>query len=41
MRMCKDNEGRREAGQEWIYEDIVRHQDVMIDVLMAGCGSEG
>jgi len=33
MQKCKDNEGRRPSGQEWIFEDIKDHQEKMLGVL--------
>ena len=34
MQMCKDNQNHREPGQEWIFEDIIAHQNKMLDLLM-------
>ncbi len=36
MQKCKDNQGSREAGQEWNYKDIKEHQDKMLKVLLVG-----
>lgn len=33
MQKCKDNLGTRESGMEWNFEDIVAHQDIMMNVL--------
>jgi hypothetical protein len=33
MQACKDNENNRTPGQEWIYEDIIKHQNKMINIL--------
>ena len=41
MQACKDNVYSRASGQEWVYEDIARHQDAMVDLLMEACGREG
>lgn len=34
MQRCKDNHGVREAGQEWVYEDMQDHQERMLRVLV-------
>ncbi len=34
MQACKDNEGTRAAGEEWVYDDIERHQAAMVKVLL-------
>ena len=36
MQMCKDNvnAGMRKTGEEWTFEDIKKHQERMIDILM-------
>jgi hypothetical protein len=36
MQKCKDNQFAREAGQEWIFDDIKAHQAKMIEVLLGG-----
>ncbi|MBN1617717.1 DUF262 domain-containing protein [Candidatus Dojkabacteria bacterium] len=33
MQKCKDNQGTREPGQEWIFDDIKEHQDKMLEIL--------
>lgn len=33
MRMCKDNEGSRESGQEWLFGDMQKHQINMLNIL--------
>ncbi|MDR2044517.1 MAG: DUF262 domain-containing protein [Clostridium sp.] len=33
MQMCKDNQGIRDAGQEWTFEDIQVHQANMLNML--------
>lgn len=33
MQACKDNEIDREPGKEWIFEDIIKHQEKMINIL--------
>lgn len=35
MQMCKDNllEGKRKQGLEWIYDDIISHQQKMTEIL--------
>ena len=39
MQVCKDNAEVRDAGEEWVYEDIERHQDAMIDVLISAANA--
>lgn len=34
MQACRDNEMSREPGEEWLFEDICKHQDKMIDILL-------
>jgi hypothetical protein len=34
MQKCKENQNNREAGQEWIFDDIKAHQDKMIKILL-------
>ncbi len=38
MQMCQDNvnSGNREAGHEWNFEDVKRHQAAMLKILMGG-----
>jgi len=36
MQKCKDNLNAREAGLEWIFEDIKAHQEKMLEVLFGG-----
>lgn len=33
MQACKDKENSREPGREWIFEDIQRHQEKMVNIL--------
>ncbi len=33
MQMCRDNDGKRDPGHEWDFEDIVLHQEKMLRVL--------
>lgn len=33
MQICKDNQGARNAGREWIFDDIAAHQKKMLDIL--------
>lgn len=33
MQRCKDNQESREPGQEWVFEDIVDHQERMLKIL--------
>lgn len=33
LQKCKDNADLREAGKEWVFEDIVEHQNKMIHLL--------
>lgn len=39
MQKCKDNQDRRVAGQEWIFDDIKEHQVKMLEILR-GKGNE-
>ena len=34
MQRCKDNQEKREPGQEWIFVDIAEHQDRMLNILL-------
>jgi hypothetical protein len=34
LQKCKDNEGKRVAGQEWNFEDIHEHQNKMVEMLL-------
>jgi hypothetical protein len=36
MQICKDNiaSNKRSSGQEWNFDDIVRHQEKMLDLLL-------
>ena len=34
LQKCKDNEGKRVAGQEWTFDDIREHQTKMVDILL-------
>lgn len=34
MQRCKDNEGKRPAGREWLADDIREHQEKMVRVLL-------
>ena len=34
MQACKDNVDVSDTGLEWVYEDIERHQEAMVDVLI-------
>ena len=34
LQKCKDNEGKRVAGQEWTFEDIREHQNKMVEILL-------
>jgi len=34
MQVCKDNRNSRKNGQEWIFEDIKKHQEKMLAVLI-------
>ena len=34
MQRCKDNQERREPGQEWVFEDIKDHQERMLKLLL-------
>ena len=36
MQICKDNEQAGKDGKEWVYEDIGRHQESMVDLLLGG-----
>ncbi|MDR2460996.1 MAG: DUF262 domain-containing protein, partial [Deltaproteobacteria bacterium] len=33
MQICKDNQGKRDPGKEWIFEDIKNHQSKMLSLL--------
>ncbi|MFM7758521.1 MAG: DUF1524 domain-containing protein, partial [Crocinitomicaceae bacterium] len=35
LQKCKDNADMREAGKEWIFEDIVAHQQLMVTIMLA------
>jgi hypothetical protein len=34
MQTCKDNQNGREAGQEWIFQDIIEHQSKMLAIML-------
>jgi len=34
MQKCKDNEGGREPGQEWIFDDILDHQGKILKLIL-------
>jgi hypothetical protein len=34
MQMCKDNQAKRTAGEEWTFEDIREHQEKMLAFLL-------
>ena len=34
LQQCKDNANLRDAGKEWLFEDIQEHQGVMVDLLL-------
>jgi len=34
MQMCKDNQRRRDAGKEWLFDDIQAHQEKMLEILV-------
>jgi hypothetical protein len=34
MQMCKDNQAKRTAGEEWTFEDIKLHQEKMLAFLL-------
>jgi hypothetical protein len=34
MQMCKDNQAKRTAGEEWTFEDIKLHQEKMLAFLI-------
>lgn len=36
MKKCKDNQNDRGAGQEWNFDDIMAHQEKMLEVLLGG-----
>jgi len=33
MQTCKDNQNNRKPGQEWNFDDIITHQDMMLSIL--------
>ena len=33
MQICKDNQNSRDGGYEWIFDDILEHQDKMLEML--------
>lgn len=33
MQKCKDNEGKRNSGDEWNFQDIQEHQQKMMEIL--------
>ncbi len=33
MQKCRDNQSVRSAGLEWTFDDIVEHQEKMLDIL--------
>ena len=34
LQKCKDNADMREAGKEWIFEDITEHQRLMVKFML-------
>lgn len=34
LQKCKDNADTREAGKEWVFEDIVQHQKLMVNLML-------
>ena len=34
MQTCKDNQNGRDAGQEWIFQDIIEHQSKMLAIML-------
>ena len=40
MQACKENAEVRDSGWEWIYEDIEKHQEAMIDVLIGAANAK-
>jgi hypothetical protein len=34
LQKCKDNENVREVGREWVFEDIVEHQKLMVKLML-------
>jgi hypothetical protein len=34
LQQCKDNANLRDAGKEWLFQDIQEHQGVMVDLLL-------
>ncbi len=34
LQKCKDNADKREAGKEWVFEDIVQHQKLMVNLML-------
>jgi hypothetical protein len=34
MQTCKDNQNGREAGPEWIFQDIIEHQSKMLAIML-------
>jgi hypothetical protein len=34
MQTCKDNQNGRDAGQEWIFQDIIGHQSKMLAIML-------
>jgi hypothetical protein len=35
MQKCKDNQNKRERGQEWNFDDIVEHQNKALNIYMS------
>jgi hypothetical protein len=34
MQKFKDNEGQRANGHEWTFEDMCKHQEKMVEILL-------
>ena len=41
MQACKDNREHRASGEEWVYADMVEHQQAMIDVMLGNSRKSG
>ncbi|MFN9113210.1 MAG: DUF1524 domain-containing protein, partial [Bacteroidota bacterium] len=35
MQKCKDNQDKRENSHEWDFEDIIEHQNIMVNILLS------
>jgi hypothetical protein len=35
MQICKDNQTLRKPGQEWNFDDVQTHQEIMIKILLS------